>query len=80
MAKKKEKQKPSIISLRALCDKANIPHHKVYSNLNGTYNSLTHEEKTKLANTVFDDVLKFVEKFGFYIEIGRIKGPDQVKK
>ena len=78
MAKnKKPAKKPSVISIRALSDKAKIPHMKVYNNINGAYNSLTLSEKTDLANTFFDEVLPLLTKLGFYIEMKRIKDPNQ---
>lgn len=76
MAKrKKPNKKPSVISIRALSDKANVPHMKVYNNMVGTYNSLTLDEKTQLANTFFDESQPLLNKLGFYIEISRIKDP-----
>jgi hypothetical protein len=78
MAKKQNtKKSPSVISLRALCEKASIPHHKVYANLNGTYDSMEHVEKTKLANTLYNEITPFLKTLGFYIQINRIKDPVQ---
>lgn len=77
MAKKQTSKKSrSVISLRELCDKANIPHHKVYANMKGTYKSLDHAEKTKLANTLYDEITPFLKELGFYIQVNRIKDPN----
>lgn len=83
MAKsKKIVKKASVVSLRALCNKANIPHHQVYSNLNGIYGGLDGHPKdpnikNKLANTFFEEVTPFLAKLGFYIKMYRIKDPVQ---
>lgn len=76
MAKKKSITTDSVISLRALCEKAKMPQHKVYHNLRGTYDSLTHDEKQKLANAFYDGVSPLLSQLGFYITIKKIK--DQV--
>lgn len=80
MAKsKKPIKKASVVSLRALCNKAGIPHHQVYSNMNGIYGSIDNDPNTrnKLANTFFEEVGPFLAKLGFYIKMYRIKDQDQ---
>jgi len=75
MAKTKASKQPQIISLRYLCEKADVKHYKVYNNLRGEYSSLSHDEKAKLANTLFDEVTPFLNGLGYYITIARIKDP-----
>ncbi|HTJ52584.1 MAG TPA: hypothetical protein VL443_24180 [Cyclobacteriaceae bacterium] len=69
----------SIISLRALCEKAEIIHHRVYHALKGTHKSsykpLEHIEKTKLANTIYNEITPMLKALGFGITIHRIKDP-----
>ena len=76
MAKKVQKVSiTEIISLRNLSSKAGIAYHKVYHNLVGTFKSLTHQEKTQLANALYDGISPFLKELGFYITIHRIKDP-----
>ena len=80
MAKKKKiVKKASVVSLRALCKKAGISHHKVYSNLVGIYGSLNDDPNTSnlLANTFYEEVTPFLKQLGFYIKMYRIKDPTQ---
>lgn len=80
MAKTKQNKQPYILSLRYLCDKAGVKHYKVYNNIRGEYESLSHEEKTKLANTLFDELSPFLTGLGFYITMARIKDPAPKQK
>ena len=77
MAKKKENKTSSVISLRALCEKSDIQHHRVYHSLKGTHKSaykpLEHADKTALANTLYNEISPMLEHLGFYIKLGRIK-------
>lgn len=76
MAKAKTNSKEaSVVSLRALCEKAGVKHYKVYNSLKGIYQTLSITEKTKLANTFSDEVSPLLREFGFYMKIGRIKDP-----
>jgi len=77
MAKtKRKKKKPSVISLLALCKESGVAHHKVYSNLKGTYTSLNALEKSKLVNALYDAINPFITELGYYIKVARIKDPE----
>lgn len=75
--KKGKKQIKSVIALRTLCRQADVPHMKVYDYMKEKYDSLTHDEKSRLANTFFDQTQSFLNKIGFYLTIARIKDPEK---
>lgn len=77
MAKRKKER--TVVSLNSLCDIAGVKYHRVYAYMKGTYNTLTHKEKTDLINAFYDDTSELFKKLGFHIEIKRIKdqAPDQ---
>lgn len=81
MAKKTKEKISSIISLRALCAQAGIIHHRVYHELKGTHKSaykpLEHIDKSKLANTLYDEITPMLKHLGFAITIHRIKDQAQ---
>lgn len=72
----KKKNSGSVVSLKALCEKAGIKHHKVYNFLVGKYRTLDYTEKTQLVNTFHDEVSPLLKELGFFIQLKRIKDPD----
>lgn len=77
MAKKKTNvKKASVISLRALSNKAGMEYMKVFNNIKGVYNSLDHSDKMKLVNTFHDESVDTLKALGFYMKIHRIKDPE----
>jgi len=66
-----------VLSLKQLCEKADIKYHKVYFNFNGRFNSLTHQDKSQLVNTLHDELVPFLEKLGYHITVHRTKGQGQ---
>jgi hypothetical protein len=73
----KNTKKSSMISVRELANKANVDYPKLYNNLNGTYSSLTHQEKTQLVNAFYDEMSTLLQKLGFYMKIRPLKDQGQ---
>lgn len=67
-----------IVSLRKLCEKAGIGKMHFYDNLRGKYkkDTLTMDERTMLANTLYEEVNVLMNTLGFNLgSIKRIKTP-----
>jgi hypothetical protein len=63
----------SIISLKFLSELTNISYPRLYSNwVLKSYDSLTDNEKTTIANAIFAEVKKAFKVLGFKITIERI--------
>lgn len=74
MAKDTIKEHFQILSIRNWADKTNIAYRKIYDTIalkKPVYNSLTDNEKTDLANALFNDVSKVFKELGMEISIKR---------
>lgn len=73
MAKKKlpTLKQYKIISLRKLSEQSGIGRMRVYDNLRGRYQTLTVDDQTMLANTLYEEVNLLMNALGF--ELGKIR-------
>lgn len=70
MAQKKEFK---TVNLKKLAEKAKIPYQKVYNNIIlEKYDTLTINERTILANHLFEELTPLFQEFGFMVQLKRI--------
>lgn len=68
----------TMISLSQLAEKSGISYRRLYENINELYDTLTYDEKTVLANTLFEETIDLYKSLGFLQQIRRIKDPASV--
>lgn len=73
MATKRNKrtEKYKIISLRKLSTESGIDYEKLYNNLSGRYKGMNANEKTRLCNTLYEELIDLFKFLGFDIIITR---------
>lgn len=72
MEKKSHQEDFRILSLRQLCLISKIEYYKLYNNLKGNYTTLDTNDKTTLANALFEALIPVFKYLGFKISLERL--------